>query len=121
MSDDGNWSAGDPHADLMGEALVRASDKQDNERKERLLIPNDEERNALSDFNEVDNRESRDYNRGAILANIHETYLTDGLIKGNAVKRWLMEVNAYLNRIPKDEWESAKEAMRLHLTKRGYA
>jgi len=76
--------------------------------------------NALSDFNELESREARDYNRGAVLANIHETYLSEGLIKGNAVKQWMREVNSYLQRIPDDEWDTAKEAMRLHLTKRGY-
>ena len=83
------------------------------------MTQNDEERNALSDFNDLESQEARDYNRGAVLANIHETYLGEGFIKGNAVKRWLMEVNNYLQRIPKDEWETAKVAMRMHLEKRG--
>ena len=84
------------------------------------MTQNEEEKNALSDFNDVESQEARDYNRGAILANIHEQYLGEGLIKGNAVKQWLSEVNAYLQRIPAREWQGAKEAMRLHLDKRGY-
>jgi len=84
------------------------------------LTQNDEERNALSDFNDLESQEARDYNRGAVLANIHETYLGEGLIKGNAVKQWLGEVNSYLQRIPAGEWQGAKDAMRVHLEKRGY-
>ena len=85
------------------------------------MTQNAEEENEVSDFNEVESREARDYNRGAVLANIHETYLHEGTMSGRVVKRWLMAVNDYLNRIPVDEWQTAKESMRLHLEKRGYA
>ena len=85
------------------------------------MTQNEEEKNALHDFNDLESREARDYNRGAVLANIHETYLGEGYIKGNVVKKWLLEVTDYLHRIPEEEWKSAKAAMRLHLDKRGYA
>ncbi len=76
--------------------------------------------NALHDFNDVASREMRDYNRGAVLANIHEGYINEsGGISNSNMYNWLSDIASYLARIPSDEHLSAKEAMRIHLRKRG--
>ena len=84
------------------------------------MTQNDGEENALHDFNEIQNRELRDYNRGAVLANIHEQYITEGVLQGGVIRQWLQAINEYLARIPIDEHKSAKDAMALHLDKRGF-
>ena len=78
-----------------------------------------EEKNELHDFNDVEPRELRDYNRGAVLANIHDKYVGDNGIHPQAMESWLRELNAYLSRIPAEEVPTAKNAMVTHLNKRG--
>ena len=77
-----------------------------------------EDKNELHDFNDIESRQLRDYNRGAVLANIHDKYVVEGKIGNQAMKSWLQELNAYLSRIPVAEIGSAKDAMKLHLKKR---
>lgn len=84
------------------------------------MTQKEEEGKELHDFNDIESRELRDYNRGAVLANIHEQYVTDGVLQGGVLRQWLEAINSYLNRIPSDEHQSAKDAMSLHLTKRGF-
>ncbi len=84
------------------------------------MTKNEEEKNELMDFNDLESRELRDYNRGAVLANIHDKYLSDqGTIHNRAMRGWLNELSDYLARIPNGEHQSAKDAMKLHLMKRG--
>ena len=82
------------------------------------MIQNADDKNDLHDFNDLESRDLRDFNRGAVLANIHDKYVIDGNIHNRAMKAWLMDLNAYLSRIPVAEIEGAKESMKLHLKKR---
>ena len=82
------------------------------------MIQNVEEKNDLHDFNDLESRELRDYNRGSVLANIHDKYVVDGEISSKNMDAWLRELKAYLDRIPVAEIGSAKDSMRLHLIKR---
>ena len=75
---------------------------------------------GVSDFNDIQNAELRAYNRGAVLASIHEQYITEGVLQGGVIRQWLQAINEYLARIPIDEHKSAKDAMALHLDKRGF-
>ncbi len=75
--------------------------------------------NEVSDFNDIENRELRAYNRGAVLATIHEKYVGErGTIAGRTLSYYLSAISSYLARIPFGEVEEAKEAMSLHLEKR---
>ena len=79
---------------------------------------NEDVANELHDFNDIEPRSLRDYNRGAVLANIHDKYVVEGKIASRAMENWLKELQSYLSRIPVAEVGSAKDAMKLHLQKR---
>lgn len=83
------------------------------------MTQNVDDKNELHDFNDIEPRELRAYNRGAVLANIHETYTNEGKISGQAIEPWLAEINSYLGRMPAGEQQEAKDAMKTHLIKRG--
>ncbi len=73
--------------------------------------------NALHDFNDINLRELRDYNRGAVLANIHEKYCEE--TEGIALQHYLKDMTSYIQRIPLNEVQGAKDSMKVHLKKRG--
>jgi len=78
-----------------------------------------QDKEELHDFNDVEPRELRAYNRGAVLANIHGKYVQGDTIHGSVMSGWLAELNDYLVRIPSGEVQEAKDAMKVHLEKRG--
>ena len=82
------------------------------------MIQHVDVKNELHDFNDIESAELRAYNRGAVLANIHDKYVVEGKIASHAMKAWLAELHGYLKRIPAAEIGSAKDAMKLHLKKR---
>ena len=79
-----------------------------------------DEKKEVSDFNDVEHAELRNYNRGAVLANIYEGYVVNGTIPAKDIKLWLYDVSAYLSRIPDFEVQAAKDMMKVHLEKRGW-
>ena len=82
------------------------------------MIQHVDVKNELHDFNDIESAELRAYNRGAVLANIHDKYVIDGAISSKAMPAWIAELKRYLDRIPVAEIGSAKDAMKLHLRKR---
>ena len=75
----------------------------------------------LNDFNEVENRQLRSYNRGAVLANIYDKHFKNTKqIKVTSFADMLGEISAYLDKIPDNEKGEAQSEMILHLRKRGY-
>jgi len=77
-----------------------------------------EEQNELSDFSDIESEDLRNFNRGAVLANIHSKYVRGDSIPTSLIANWLEDLHAYLKRLPVKEIEGAKESMRLHLSKR---
>lgn len=78
-----------------------------------------------STFHDVEDKELRDMNRGAILANIFERYTTKDF-RGNEqllpkdFSLMARELDEYLSRIPQKERGYANKCMRVHLKERGY-
>ncbi len=82
---------------------------------------NENDRNELSDFNDIESEELRAYNRGVIMANIHERYIGEtGVLAANHYQYYIKEIIAYTSRFPVNEQKGAHEAMTMHLKKRGY-
>ncbi len=76
--------------------------------------------NALHDFNDINLRALRDYNRGAVLANIHEKYCEEtGGVASILMQHYIEDMTSYLDMVPINEVQSAKDSMKVHLKKRG--
>ncbi len=89
-------------------------------KRRRTLTQSEDDANALHDFNDIENEELRAYNRGAVLANIHEKYCEEtGGVASILMQHYINDMTSYIQRIPLNEVQSAKESMRVHLNKRG--
>lgn len=75
-------------------------------------------------FEDVDDYELRAYNRGAVLANIYESYVTEAprgtqlLAKDFAL--CTRDLDSYFSMMPEHERGDARKAMMEHLARRGY-
>ena len=69
--------------------------------------------NELPRFTDIKDEALRDKNRGAILANIYETY-------SKSEDQLLHYLSTYLDRLPESEREVATFFMTIHLKQRGY-
>ncbi len=84
------------------------------------MTQSEDDENALHDFNDIENEELRAYNRGAVLANIHEKYCKKtGGVPSMFMQHYINDMTSYLQRIPLNEVQGAKESMKVHLKKRG--
>jgi len=53
------------------------------------LTQNVDDKNELSDFSDIESEELRNYNRGAVLANIHSKYVRGDSIPTSLISKWL--------------------------------
>ena len=92
-----------------------------NENEENVQYKHNEPGAAPSTFNDVDDPNLRNYNRGAVICNILERYIDQklGAIPAKDMTMCLREIGQYLGGIPDHEVEDAKAAMVVHLELRG--
>ncbi len=75
-----------------------------------------------SDFKDIKDASLRDRNRGAILANTFERYVDEktNTLLPRDLALCTRAIDQYMGRIPKKEQRAAREAMIIHLAKRGF-
>lgn len=94
--------------------------QQQNEENVHYSHNNREELPAT--FCDVEDEILRNFNRGAVLANIFERYVDKRTkrLMGHDFVRCIREIEQYLGLIPENEQADAKASMRIHLEERGY-
>lgn len=77
-----------------------------------------------ADFSDVENPMLRAKNRGAVLANIFEKYVTETpkgtFLAADDFAMCTREMDAYFERMPDEEKVWARRQMMVHLERRGY-
>lgn len=76
-------------------------------------------------FDDIEDADLRAYNRGAILANIYERYVSDDVngdkcLTARDFNLCSRDIDEYLQRMPRRERAKARVQMFIHLGNRGY-